>query len=82
MLRSLYVPELHSLVSDYKLAIPKLKRKDGACLRLGLQDNIDFDHPTDIIAAIINLPEFAMVSKLKIEEITAAVSFRHVSFKI
>jgi hypothetical protein len=34
-----------------------------------------FDHPTDIIAAIIQLPEFAMVSKSTIKEVVEKVSF-------
>jgi hypothetical protein len=49
-------------------------------LTLGLWNN--FDHPTDIIAAIIDLLKLVMVSKPAIEEIITKVSFQTVSFKI
>ena len=70
------MPELHAFVNDKKLSIPKLKRKDGASdtLARGLQNHSH--HAADLIAAIVKLPEFTLVSKSTIEEIVEKVGFQ------
>jgi hypothetical protein len=77
-LKLLQVLELHTFVSDKKLNIPKLRHKDGASDTLGLQNH--FDNPTDIINAIVKLPEFTLVSKSTIEEIVEKVGSQPINF--
>ncbi|KAH9029645.1 hypothetical protein EDB85DRAFT_1891914 [Lactarius pseudohatsudake] len=67
-LKHLQVSEPLTWIGDNKISAPKSKRKDGVSyLEFELQGNVN--HGTDLVAAILESPEFAQVSKSTIQEI-------------
>ena len=71
-LRALQVAELQAWISSNGLSMPKSKRKEGMS-QFFAQININMAC-TDLIAAIVDSPRFAWVSKSMIEDIVEKVS--------
>ena len=71
-LRALQVAELQAWISSNGLSMPKSKHKEGMS-QFFAQININMAC-TDLIAAIVDSPRFAWVSKSMIEDIVEKVS--------